>query len=306
MTGNKGSGKTLTLALLANQVVKELDLPVVVVRTGYSGTEFDSFIQSLGEVCIIFDEVAKMYESYSETKGPNQSALLSLMDGTDKVKRMFILTENRETDINEFMFNRPGRIYYHFRFKKIDEDSITDYCTDCAVPKNVVDDILEVSRRTPVFNFDMLQTIIEEYNRYGNEQETSVSDIIEDLNVDIREVNTDRIQIDRIVKKGSGEEIKLATKQQSVILKPTNGDAARIVACRPNFKASINKPRLAVDSASDSVEHVGDEDIFTIYIEDNEIVYQSKDGILVYETPEHIVHTHVLETIPYHSISAYF
>jgi len=133
LTGDKGTGKTLLMSLLANRVVSELNLPVILIKDAFAGSPFVTFIETIGECALVFDEFGKMYAASDRHIGENevpQKALLSLMDGVDKTKRMFILTENSEVDINDFMLNRPSRIYYHFRYKKMEEASVVGYCLE--------------------------------------------------------------------------------------------------------------------------------------------------------------------------------
>ena len=181
MTGDKGTGKSLLMSLVCNKVLTELEIPVILIQEGFTGEAFTNFITSIGESCVVFDEVGKMYGARSDSDNASQDDLLGLMDGVDKTKRLIIMTENEEWDINKFMLNRPSRIYYHFRYSKLEEDSIIGYCEDREVTGTPLNDILDVSRRSAIFSFDMLQSIVEEHLRFG----CSVKDSIVDLNIDI-------------------------------------------------------------------------------------------------------------------------
>ena len=217
LTGDKGTGKTLTLSLLANKVITDLKLPVILIREPFNGEQFEQFIQMIGECCLIFDEFGKMYSaSKHDDSKPSQEKLLSLFDGVDKTKRLLVLTENHEMNVSEFMLNRPSRIYYHFKYAKLEESSTRGYCSDHNVPENVISDILELSRRSKLFSFDMLQTIVEEYMRFGSPVEQTV----EELNIDIRTVAAEEIQIIRVIDKNTKNEIKLAPTQKTTITRP--------------------------------------------------------------------------------------
>ena len=178
MTGDKGTGKTLLLSLIANAAIERLDIPVIQVTQGYHGSQFLSFIQSLGEVCLVFDEFAKTY-----SKKENQETLLSLLDGADKVKRLTILTENNQHSVSEYLINRPGRIFYHFKYGKLDEQTITEYCADNQVSPSVTRDIIAIARSVYIFSFDMLAAIVDEHKRH---RDVSIKDVVEDLNVNIK------------------------------------------------------------------------------------------------------------------------
>ena len=173
MTGDKGTGKTLLLSLIANAAIERLDIPVIQVTQGYHGSQFLSFIQSLGEVCLVFDEFAKTY-----SKKENQETLLSLLDGADKVKRLTILTENNQHSVSEYLINRPGRIFYHFKYGKLDEQTITEYCADNQVSPSVTRDIIAIARSVYIFSFDMLAAIVDEHKRH---RDVSIKDVVDEF-----------------------------------------------------------------------------------------------------------------------------
>jgi len=213
MTGDKGTGKSLLTALLANAVIEQLGLPVILVTKAHQGEAFSEFVRLIGECCFVFDEFGKMYSIYdaTETDEVNQRAsqqqLLSLFDGVDKTKKMFILSENSETKISEYMLNRPGRIYYHFKYRKLDENSIIGYCKDFKIDDKISEDILEVSRLSKTFSFDMLQAIVEEHLRYKED----IKIVVEELNINIS-TDTSMFEIVKIVDSATNEDLKILGK----------------------------------------------------------------------------------------------
>jgi len=279
MTGFKGTGKSLLMSLLANKAIEDLALPVILVKQGFAGTEFTSFIEKLGECCLVFDEFGKMYTkeqnlsrhpnevaSESGSSAPSQQALLSLMDGVDKTKRLIIITENSEWDINEFVLNRPSRVYYHFRYRKLDEASIVDYCNDFNVNKDIIAEILDVSRRSKIFSFDMLQSIIEEHNRFGN----NVNEIIEDLNIDVREDIKQKLQILKVIEVATGKEREL--RDTDIVDKPEGRHDYTYINLKPEGKRSRND----------------ENDDCSFYIKGSNLAFESK-GKEVYETNDYKV-----------------
>lgn len=266
LTGDKGTGKTLQMAHLANAVIDRLELPVIMVTEPHSGADFTTFIESLGEICLIFDEFGKMYKAGAHARdmdqeAPQQNTLLSLMDGVDKTKRMIILTENSLYNINDYMINRPSRIYYHFQYKKLPEDSITEYCIDKEVGDAITNEILEISRRSKLFSFDMLQSIVEEYLRF----ESPIKEIVADLNIDISE---DTIMIKQVLK---------------IIDKETNTEV-------PVYKSPVitqNPGEMLIVSVTDDSEH-NEEGFIDIYLESHQIVYTKEDQV-VYDSGGYII-----------------
>jgi hypothetical protein len=159
LTGEKGSGKTL----LARQISIQSDLPVIIINSDYSGDNFNSFLSSIAQPCIVFlDEFEKTYNRESQEK------ILTLLDGTYQSQKLFLLTSNDKYRIDDHMKNRPGRIFYLIEFGGLEESFITEYCQDNLKDQSYLPDMLRVSRLFDVFNFDLLTAIVEESNRYGD------------------------------------------------------------------------------------------------------------------------------------------
>jgi len=278
LTGDKGTGKTLLMSLLANQVIDVLRLPVILIKDAHAGSQFVSFIESLGECCVVIDEFGKLYSATDRKEHDvPQKTLLSLMDGVDKTKRMFIMTENDESDINDFMLNRPSRIYYHFRYKKLDEESIIGYCQDHNVVQSVSKDLIDLSRKSKIFSFDMLQSIIEEHLRFGS----SIAETVSDLNIDTRSNSANMIQVIKIIENGSNKEHEIF--DTPFVPKPSNNGYTYIKVKK------LNRNEVASEKNHPSDEPVAvdaSENYEEIYVRDTDLAYES-DGKLVYETEQY-------------------
>ena len=261
LTGDKGTGKTLLMSLIANEVINRLNLPVILIKEPYTGQPFVSFIESLGECCLMFDEFGKMYTSSNHEDKPNQDALLSLLDGVDKVKRMVIMSENSESSINEYMLNRPSRLYYHFKYFKLDEASIQDYCDDFKLPKEEIATIVDISRRSWVFSFDMLQTIVEEYNRFNQ----PIDQIVTDLNIDVKASIDVEIEIVKVVEKNGN--VQREIHSSPVVTKPSHSNRYTYIRIKPT---------------KDEVDGIDEDDYTLVDFKLTDLVYQSA-GMLVYE-----------------------
>jgi len=287
LTGDKGTGKTLLMSLLANEIIDKLNIPVILIKDPYAGSQFTSFIETIGECALVFDEFGKMYASgdrhgNSDSEVP-QTSLLSLMDGVDKTKRMFILTENSEYDINDFMLNRPSRVYYHFKYRKLDEASVIGYCQDHNVVAKVIADIVDLQRRSRIFSFDMLQTIVEEHLRYND----TIESITDDLNIDTREDKGEMIEILKVVERATETEREIfdtpyVSKPDSsyTYIKVKDNSEARVakVSNQPTADALIAACEADEDEAVSYNE---------VYVRDKDLVYE-KEGKLVYQTEEFI------------------
>ena len=126
LSGKKGIGKSLLARMIAEESIKA-GIPVIIVDTAIGGiSNFLSSIQQ--EVTIIFDEFEKTFSRNED--GDPQVEMLSLFDGIDNGKKLFIITCNDPRQLNEFLINRPGRFHYHFEITCPSPDEIRAYMTD--------------------------------------------------------------------------------------------------------------------------------------------------------------------------------
>lgn len=173
LDGVKGSGKTL-LAKYISKLGEEQGIPTIVVNNEYHGDQFNKFIQSIDIPCIVlFDEFEKVY-GYNE-----QNHILTLLDGVYPSKKLFILTTNDANSVNSYMKNRPGRIYYSFKFDTLSKEFIEEYCKDNLKDKTQIESIIKYTTVFSFFNFDMLAAAIEEMNRYNEPLE----EVLDYLNI---------------------------------------------------------------------------------------------------------------------------
>jgi len=286
MTGDKGTGKSLLLSILSNTAIKELGLPVIIIKDSFSGEKFTTFIESIGECCLVFDEFGKLYTtSQSHPDGVSQNSLLSLIDGVDKTKRLVIMTENKEYDISEFLLNRPSRVYYHFRYTKLDEPSTIGYCEDHNISSNDIADIITLSRRSRIFSFDMLQTIVEEIIRTG----TSVEEGVGDLNIDVSANGKEMILITKVIDKNTNTEREI--DGSTIKSKPTgnyNGIYISIKNKTPKKSTNVSS------SSRDEYDVIVEDDDSEVYIQESDLKYEHGSKI-VYDTHEYTV---VAENLP--------
>lgn len=173
MDGVKGSGKTL-LAKRVSNVALDMDIPTIVVNTPLCGDDFNRFIQGIDMPAIIlFDEFEKVYD-YS-----TQDKILTLFDGVYPTKKLFIITTNKSHMVSEYLKNRPGRIYYSFKFDTLGQEFVREYCVDNLKDLSQIESIVKYTEVFSFFNFDMLAAAVEEMNRYGE----SLQEVLEYLNI---------------------------------------------------------------------------------------------------------------------------
>lgn len=180
LVGEKGSGKTL-LTKQISRLAAQMGYPTLVVNAPFSGDGFNTFLASITQPCVVlFDEFEKTYHASSDPDEPSpQAHLLTLLDGVFDGKKLYLLTANDKWRINDHMKNRPGRLYYFLEFHGVDDDFIREYCAENLSNKAHTERVVVVSRFCANFNFDMLQAMVEELNRYGE----SPDEVLDVLNV---------------------------------------------------------------------------------------------------------------------------
>ena len=171
LSGLKGSGKTM----LAKNIAVKSNLPVIIVNAPYCDDRFLRAIQGIEQrAVVIFDEFEKVYSKEDQEK------ILTLFDGIYTAKnKIMILTCNDRWDVQSFFHNRPGRLRYAIHFEGLDAKFIREYCVDNLKDQSYIDDIIKTAIGCGEFNFDMLQEVVRELNRFGG----TIEDLVEILNV---------------------------------------------------------------------------------------------------------------------------
>ena len=175
LSGPKGVGKSMFARQLAKRG-KENSLPLIIVNNNYPGIE--DFISSIHQECIVlFDEFEKNFKDNDHND--SQEKLLSLFDGIDDGKKLFVITCNRPRELNEYLLNRPGRFHYHFTITVPTKDEVREYMNDNLTgdAKQYIDKLVNASFSYR-FTYDILRAIAFELNNGYELNET-----LEDLNI---------------------------------------------------------------------------------------------------------------------------
>lgn len=176
LSGVKGAGKTLTAELLC----KKANQPVIMIRSAFVGEGFETFMTNpeLGDCTIFIDEFEKTYNGSTSDGQRNASTsdgqrnagegLLQLLDGGYTTSHLFIFTVNDQSKMNDFLMNRPSRIYYRSDYSELPEDVIREVGQDRGLSEDDINDLL-ICAQTLGNNasFDSLISIIEEAKRFG-------------------------------------------------------------------------------------------------------------------------------------------
>ena len=188
LSGEKGMGKSVLMRHLASEAISR-GLPVIVIDEKIPG--LSGFISKIEQECVVlFDEFEKVFMRGSGCDdsdvrdgidcGGEQKQFLSLFDGMDAGKKLFVVAINETRNISSFFLNRPGRFYYHFDFDFLTETETKEYALDnIKGDKSVVEKLMLISRFHNL-SYDILAAIITELNNgYG------LKETLDDLNIDI-------------------------------------------------------------------------------------------------------------------------
>lgn len=177
--GDKGIGKSSTTVELARQARDLFNLPVFLVNHATPG--LSDFLGSLGEAVIVFDEFEKNFPR-SGDDGDKQAQFLTLFDGTDSTKRLYIVTVNDTTKLSPYLLNRPGRFHYLISFDYPDAQAVKDYITNEApqASSKQVADVVSFAYRARL-NYDHLRAVATELTVAGPDEK--VSELVSDLNI---------------------------------------------------------------------------------------------------------------------------
>lgn len=174
LAGEKGAGKTLLAKNLCIELAKRYNMPTVIVGAPFAGEEFNTLIQGIKQDAVIFfDEFEKIYREKPDDKKPQES-LLTLLDGTYKTRKLFILTTNDYWAVDSHMRNRPGRLFYLIKYKGLDKRFVQEYCEDNLKNKDNIPGVISAAGMFEHFNFDLLKAIVEEMNRYDEDVKSAL------------------------------------------------------------------------------------------------------------------------------------
>lgn len=173
--GEKGTGKSLQIREICHKALAR-DIPVLLVSEQHSGDDFNQFIADIRQkAVVVFEEFDKVYHDNDAV-----NSLLTLLDGLYNSDKLYLFSTN--SALPTYMSNRPSRIYYAYEYgTHIAKEIIEQYCVDNLKDTSRIEDILKLAIVAPLFNFDMLQTLVEEMNRYPEE---SLSTLMDSLNVE--------------------------------------------------------------------------------------------------------------------------
>lgn len=268
LTGNKGSGKSLFTTVIANTFIKDKNLPVIMINEKYTGPNLNDFINTIGECVIMFDEFGKVYGHQEQNK------LLTLFDGLMSTKRMILVTENETRMLNEFILNRPGRFMYHFKYSKLEEDAVNEYCEYMNIPDKIVNEIHSIRKTTSEFSMDTLTAIVNEYLLFGADVE--FSELMSYLNISSNNETTMKLILDKVLN-SDGEQLT-SNKAQSFNISSLRDFGI----CVDISNTTIDNNAVECDNNESILHDDNDDTDSEVYLNERHIKIHEKDKLVMH------------------------
>lgn len=209
-SGVQGTGKTFALKYIVNRLQEEMNVPVILINSNIPiESNFYKIASSLDRCIFVLDEFEKTFpvteddmdstssdtasdeprinrEGSSINKGHinYQTSFLTLLDGTIQNNHLWLFTSNGK--VSKFLMARPGRIKYVFSFNKLDDMIIQKFIDEKLAYQDQKQEVVSVIKKISTilnnFTFDILETIINEFNIFGVTDE-SKNTILSSLNI---------------------------------------------------------------------------------------------------------------------------
>lgn len=267
--GPQGTGKTELVRCISN-LLRKRGIPTVLVNGAFRGPEFIQFMTDITDECfVVFDEFEKNFSM------SDQNQLLTLFSGVSSGKKLYLLTANDGNSISKYFNSRPGRILYSFTMTGLGPDDIRAYCETHLKNKSHLEDLVAFAQSKVVFTVDMLESVIEEMNRYNE----SIEDIKEFIN--IADISDYACYVGLLVNKDG-----LIVCSQSI---PLNSTPPQLNNRQLNFRVLITEftdhegKIVKLEKPQDSMElhTVKHSNLFALNRQNKTYIYKSTDGKMI-------------------------
>jgi len=208
LNGLKGTGKTVTAELIAN----ELGIPVIIVPFHHGSLV--SFLNDIQQDVIVFvDEFEKIYNGY-------ENSLLTIMDGALKTEhRLFFLLTTNELRVDKNLLQRPSRVRYVKTFSDLTLPVIMEVVKDKLIHDHLYSRTVKFISELPIITMDLIKSVVEEVNIHDQDPEEFK---------DVFNIHADRIELYNVYKLVNGEKEEFKTfcsVQPTWITEHSKGDS---------------------------------------------------------------------------------
>lgn len=174
LSGVSGAGKSLLAKLVCNDAVTRLGIPVLIITKRsvvYIKQFTDIFIKRNQSVVFFIDEFDKITQNIGgrsniEEAKQNQNDLLSILDGYMDTHNLYLFTVNETKYVNQYFFNRPSRIRYHYKFDSLPREICDQLIDSTLLDKSNANIVRRVLFQVENPSFDLINEFITECNRF--------------------------------------------------------------------------------------------------------------------------------------------
>lgn len=176
LTGDKGSGKTVTAKVIAQKA----NLPIIVIDSETLLTELNNFFKSFDDpVCILFDEVDKNFATRD---------LLTFLDGIQKTaKKLVVMTANDSNRIDEFLKNRCSRVRYYRNYNILEDAK--EYAEMIAKDRGIenIEEVVDfITNKIKFPSIDNICSFIDEIV-FTKEMQLTLDEVLYFMNINVDE-----------------------------------------------------------------------------------------------------------------------
>jgi hypothetical protein len=114
--------------------------------------------------------------------GGMQEHMLTMFSDMTGGEKLFLLTENDAHMIGRFIRNSPSRFLFHYKFDRLEEETVLEYCKDHDVAEDFLKDLMAKYKQSSVFSINHLKAIVKQHKYFPND---TLDDLLGCLNVDI-------------------------------------------------------------------------------------------------------------------------
>lgn len=182
LSGEYGSGKTITAQLIATNAMINEAVPVIYVGVECLNIPVLKMLGNITTRCVvIFDEIDKcsLDDPLSSQIRSVEANLLCLLDGCTLNNHLYVLVANNVRRLPNGILNRPGRILYHWQYGYLTSEDIREVCEDRGVLEEHTESLCKIGNALNVLTYDTLNAIITECKEFG----VDPVDAVEYLNV---------------------------------------------------------------------------------------------------------------------------
>ena len=193
--GLSGMGKSMLAKQLCMEMVTKHQMPVIIFDFN-SAEHIADILKQVNQPSVIFlDEFEKMFAVNVESSKQyqKQNELLSILDGTNVSKHIFLFTANEKTEISPHMFNRPSRIRYCINYTAIPRNIIVQIIDNSVAEQDKREFLYGLTNVVKTLTYDVLFELI---NEVVYTEELNMNEFLRVFNLESKQVSANDFKVE--------------------------------------------------------------------------------------------------------------